>query len=270
MHAALANVPALPQNSRPASRRDDGDTLPAMNDPLSPLSRRAARIAGARDALAPLTGLMPFGLITGAAATAAGMDAWLAMAMSLILFAGAAQLAAIQLMTQHAPLAIVIATIAIVNLRFMMYSAAVAPHLRRFTRGEKALAAYLLTDHMFALITARFRARDDTPHLNAYYFTAAGLMWLSWHAMVAIGVFAGTLIPKAWALDFAIPLVFLALVLPTLSSRAHWCAALAAGGASLFTASLPLKLGLIAAAAAGILVGWWLDRSGADQTGESA
>jgi predicted branched-subunit amino acid permease len=84
-------------------------------------------------------------------------------------------------------------------------------------------------------------------------------MWITWQIMVVIGVFAGTLVPTNWSLDFAIPLVFLALVLPALQTRAHWSAALAAMVAAAFTSSMPLKLGLISASLVGVVIGSWLD-----------
>ncbi len=214
---------------------------------------------GLQDALPSVAGLMPFGLIVGAASTAAGMDPWLAMAMSVILFAGASQLAAMGLMLQSAPPVIVVATVLVVNLRFMMYSAAVAPYFRGVSTPKKWLLAYGLTDHLFALLTTRFDPDRPSPHIVSYYGAAALVTWFAWNVMVAIGIFAGTLLPKSWSIDFAIPLVFLALVMSALNSRAHWWTAAIAGVAAYFTAALPMKLGLIAAAVIGVMVGTWLD-----------
>ncbi len=204
-------------------------------------------------------GLMPFGLIVGAASTAAGLDPWLALAMSVIVFAGASQLAAIALMLQNAPMVIVIATVLVVNLRFTMYSAALAPYFRGVSTAKKWLLAYALTDHIFALLTSRYRSDDCQESITAYYSAVAIVTWSAWNAMVAIGIFAGTMLPKAWSLDFAIPLVFLALVFPAFTSRAHWWTGGVAAVAAFFTAAMPMKLGLLAAAAVGVAVGCWLD-----------
>jgi predicted branched-subunit amino acid permease len=95
--------------------------------------------------------------------------------------------------------------------------------------------------------------------VDAYFIGGAVPTWLMWNVMVAIGIFAGTLVPKEWSLDFAIPLVFLALVFPALQTRAHWVTAAAAATAAYFTTPLPMKLGLIAAALTGVVVGSWLD-----------
>jgi 4-azaleucine resistance transporter AzlC len=206
-------------------------------------------------------GNLPFGLITGAAAISAGVDPWLGMAMSIIVFAGAAQLAAMALMAQHAPAAIVVLTVLVVNLRMMMYSAAIAPYFRRTPTLRKWLFSYVLTDNAFLLVTTKF-SRDDVPkHLDAYYFGATGIMWCCWQLSVAVGIFFGTMVPAAWSLDFAIPLMFLSLLLPALQSKSYWATAIASSVAAAFCTALPLKLGLIAAAATGVCVGTWMDRN---------
>ncbi len=222
-------------------------------------TRQQAYRQGAKDAFPSVIGLIPFGLIVGTASTAAGMDPWLALAMSIIVYAGASQLAAIGLMVQSAPMAIVLATVLVVNLRFVMYSASLAPFFRQLSTGRKWLLSYALTDHLFALVNARFTPDGCHKHVDAYYIGGAVPTWLMWNAMVAIGIFAGTLVPKQWSLDFAIPLVFLALVFPALTTRTHWITAGAALVAAFFTAGLPMKLGLITAAFVAVSIGTWLD-----------
>jgi 4-azaleucine resistance transporter AzlC len=223
-------------------------------------TRREAFLAGAKDAAPSVVGLIPFALIVGTASTAAGMDPWLALAMSVVMYAGASQLAAIGLMSQAAPPLIVLATVVVVNLRFVMYSATVAPYFRHLSVTRRWLLAYGLTDHLFALLNARFDRHNPHPHVDAYYVGGAIPTWIAWNAMVAVGIFAGTLLPKHLALDFAIPLVFLALVFPALVTRTHWLTALTASVAALFTAALPMKLGLMAAALVGVAMGVLLDR----------
>ncbi|MCY7388221.1 MAG: AzlC family ABC transporter permease [Burkholderiales bacterium] len=224
---------------------------------------RSAFIQGLRDQVPFTPGFVPFGLITGAAAISAGVDPWLSMAMSVIMYAGAAQLAAISLLAQHAPGGIVVLTVLVVNLRMMMYSAAIAPYFSKTPKLQKWLLAYLLTDHAFALVTTKFDKRHVPKHMDAYYFGVTSSMWCIWQASVAVGIFAGALVPAKWSLDFAIPLVFLSLVLPALRTRSHWAGAIAAGVAAAFCTAMPLKLGLVAAAITGILIGVlterWLD-----------
>jgi predicted branched-subunit amino acid permease len=252
--------PAPPSSAIPVRHRDDA---------IHARQRRQHAIKrGLKDAFPTIVGSMPFGMLVGSAATAAGMDPWLAMAMSVIVYAGASQLAAIQLMAQHAPALIVVATVLVVNLRFMLYSASLAPVFRHFPLGKRILFGYLITDHVFALVNANTnlhspatsRAQDDSAlDIPPYYLAITIAQWISWQITVAIGVFLGTLIPKDWSLDFAIPLVFIAIVIPALATRTHWVAAIAASIAALFTAAMPMKLGLIAAAFTGVIVGAWLE-----------
>ena len=221
---------------------------------------RSALAKGLRDQSPLILANIPFGIITGAATISAGVDPLLSMAMSVIMFSGAAQLAAISLMAQHAPGGIVVLTVLVVNLRMMMYSAAVAPYFRHTPKLRKWLFAYLLTDHAFAMVTTKFDKHKVPKHIDAYYIGVTGAMWCGWQASVAVGIFAGTLVPAKWSLDFAIPLVFLSLVLPALQTKNHWAAAITASVAAAFCTPLPLKLGLIAAAVTGILVGVWSER----------
>lgn len=203
--------------------------------------------------------MIPFALIVGTASTAAGLDPWLALVMSLLVYAGASQLAAIGLLAQSAPMLIVVATVLVVNLRFVMYSATLAPYFSRFSMRKKWLFAFCITDHLFALVTTKFKSDDSAKDISDYYSAVSMMTWLVWNSMVAIGIFAGTLVPKNYSLDFAIPLVFLALVFPALTSRAHWMTAAVAAIAAFFTAGLPMKLGLIAAALTGVIVGAVMD-----------
>jgi predicted branched-subunit amino acid permease len=157
------------------------------------------------------------------------------------------------------PIPIVVATALVVNLRFVMYSAALAPYFAKFSTPRKWLFSYLITDHGFALLTAKYKPDAAPDLIEGYYGGVTFTMWTTWQLAVVLGILLGTKVPSSWSLDFTIPLVFLALVMPSLTSRAHWCAAGAASMMAIFTQSMPLKLGLIAAAVVGIVVGTLLD-----------
>lgn len=223
-------------------------------------SPRSAFLAGARDQAPGVLGNIPFGLITGAAASAAGIDPVIAIAMSIIVFAGAAQLVAIQLISEGAPGAMIVLAALVVNLRMMMYSAAVAPFFAHLNLRWKFLIGYLLTDHAFALMTARFSTSDDNPHKRWYYLGAGSLMWVVWQIALAVGVFIGVQVPASWSLEFLIPLMFISLVAPALKTRPQLMAALCAATASVFTASFPLKSGLMVAALAGVVGGLLMEQ----------
>jgi predicted branched-subunit amino acid permease len=215
--------------------------------------------AGFTSMLPACLGLVPFGVVTGVGAAAAGADFWGALGMSMIIFSGAAQILAAQLLADHAPLAVVILTCFVAGLRFLMYSAAMAPYLKPLPAKWRNSLPFLLTDQAFAAAIRRFDATHD-PRSGALYFLGGGLaLWTGWQLTNAAGFLAGNLIPAAWSLDFAVPLCFIALIAPLLRNAPMVVAALVAGVAVLALAQLPMKLNLIAAGIAGIMAGTIVD-----------
>jgi predicted branched-subunit amino acid permease len=203
----------------------------------------------------PLLGLLPFGLVCGVAAQSAGASAWEALGMSALIFSGAAQIVATQLIGAGAPVAVAILTCLVVGLRFLMYSAAMAPHLKPLPPRWRNALAFVLTDQAFAAGIRRFRDTGD-PRNGASYFLGTGvLLWTTWQASNLAGYWAGNVIPAAWSLDFVIPLCFLALLVPALTDRASRVAALAAGIAVVALDPLPMRLSLICAGLVGIAAG---------------
>ena len=213
--------------------------------------------AGAR-ALAPLlVGVAPFGMIYGVLALANGLSPTAALAMSSILFAGSAQFLFCQLVGAGAPATIVVAEVGLLNLRHALYSAALAPRLARLPRRWKLALAYLLTDEAFAAISRR-EARDRPgPHQHWFYLGGGLTLWGGWQLSTAVGVVLGARLPSDWPLDFALPLTFIAIVVPLIRDRSMLLAAAVAGVMALLAAGLPFKLGLLAAALTGMMAGWW-------------
>lgn len=218
-------------------------------------------MTGARDVSPILLGVIPFGLITGAVGVSVGMPEWAAIGTSQIIFAGASQLVAMQLMAGHASMAVIILTALVINARMFMYSASLAPHFNGMHPLKKAFLAYLLTDQAYAVSITRFD-EDGADNLDkpAYYAGAAILMWLGFNSTTIMGAYLGAFIPASWNLDFAIPLTFIALVIPAVKDRPNLIAAAAAGGVALVADPLPYNLGLMAAATVGIMVGYTIER----------
>lgn len=209
--------------------------------------------SGARDTAPVVLGIIPFGLVAGAAAVEAGLTGGQALGLSVVVFAGASQLAAIDLLGDGAPLAVVVGTVLVINLRMVMYSASLAPHIDRAARRWKALGAYLLTDQAYALSIATFR-RSDTAGVGYYLGTAAPL-WITWQLCTLLGVVVGARVPPWLPLDFALPLVFLALLVPAIEGPATGLAALVGGTLTTLTVGLPYELALPAGAVAGVVAG---------------
>jgi len=179
--------------------------------------------------------------------------------MSSIVFAGSSQFIAAQLIHDAAPGLVIVLTIAVVNLRHMLYSASLAPYLKNLPIRWKVLLAYLLTDEAYAPTALKYSMEGITP-LSHWFLLGAGFsLWFTWQVSTGFGIFLGASIPQDWPLDFALPLTFIALVVPALKNRPAVAASLSAGLVALLAYGLPFKLGLILAALTGILVGTILE-----------
>src|SRR5215217_5961098 len=225
-------------------------------EPKTASSAAAAFVSGAR-AIAPvLLALVPFAVAFGATATGSGLSALEALGMSVFVFAGAAQLAAVPLLSAGASVAIVVLAVLIVNLRLTLYSASLAPHFKRLPVGWKGLLSYLLTDQAYAATITRFDAGEtEEPDKRWYYLGVALAIWVAFQAATLAGVFLGAWASGGWSLDFVLPLIFIALAIPAIKDRTTGAAALTAGMTAVFAAALPLNLGLIAAALVGVFGG---------------
>jgi 4-azaleucine resistance transporter AzlC len=215
--------------------------------------------AGARAEIPLLIGVIPFGLIYGALAVNAGLSKAAAQMMSSMVFAGSAQFITTQLVHEAAPGLVIVVTIAVVNLRHMLYSASMAPYIASLPMRWKAILSYLLTDEAYAPTILHYEKHGVTPHAHWFWLGAGCTLWVFWQMSTAVGVFLGAAIPESWSLDFALPLTFIAMLVPVLRGRPALAAALSAGVVALLAFSLPYKLGLIVAALVGILIGTLLE-----------
>jgi 4-azaleucine resistance transporter AzlC len=209
---------------------------------------------GIRDVAPLLLGVAPFGLVAGVAAINAGLTLEQALGMSVIVFAGASQLAALELIGRDAPLSVVVATAVVINLRMLMYSASIAPYFRSLRARSRSVAAYLLTDQAYALSVSAYRSEDAIDRL-AYYLGAAATLWVVWQVATVAGALLQAGVPDALGLEFAVPLVFLALLVPAMEDGPTVVAGLVGGGIAVLGAGLPLNLGLLVGAAVGIAAG---------------
>lgn len=215
--------------------------------------------AGVRAEFPLLVGVFPFGMIYGALALGAGLSRSAAQMMSSVVFAGSSQFIAAQLFHESAPGFVIVLTIAVVNLRHMLYSASLAPYLASLSTRWKILLSYLLTDEAYAPSVIRYEKAGVTQYGHWFLLGAGFSLWSIWQVSTALGIFLGSAIPESWSLDFALPLTFIAMVVPVLKSRPAIAAALSAGVTALLAYSLPYRLGLILAALVGILVGTFLE-----------
>lgn len=223
--------------------------------------------AGARAATPILLGVVPFAMISGAAAVSVGLTVFQAVGMSFIVFAGASQLAVFQLMSAGAPWFIMVLTAWVINLRFTMYSATLAPHLQRLPAWQKAPLAYMLSDQAFGVSMGRF-VTDESVSRRWFFFGAALTVWTTWQVSAVAGALLGKLIPDSLGFDFAFPLSFMALMFAALRDRPTVMAALVGGLVAVLAKGLPYNLGLVLASLLGIAAGY-LSESLKNRQGET-
>lgn len=212
--------------------------------------------------IAPVAvGVLPFAVIAGFAVSEIGLRVAEALGFSMIIFAGASQLAAIELLGAGAPVGIAVLTIVIINLRMAMYSASLAPHLASEPVRHRLLAAYLLTDQAYAVSIARFASETGARAERWWFFVGAAVpLWLVWQPATVAGALVGDAVPEGVPLEFAVPLAFLALLVPAITDRPTLAAAVSAGAMATVGAGWPANLGMPVGALTGVLLGWGLSR----------
>lgn len=210
----------------------------------------------------------PFGLLFGVLATEAGLKIFETMTFTMTVFAGAAQFAALQLMQENAPTLIVLASALAVNLRVAMYSASLTPYLGAAPLWQRALVAYFTVDQSYALSVVQFETDKNMslPERLAYFAGTCALIAPFWYGATLVGAVMGSRIPESWALDFALPIAFLAMIAPMLRTPAHMVAALVSIVTAIAAAGLPYNSGLLIAGLAAMMAGarteLWLERRG--------
>ncbi|MBM2576145.1 AzlC family ABC transporter permease [Jannaschia sp. Os4] len=223
---------------------------------MSPFAR------GARDGAPFLFIMVPFGALFGVIGTEAGLSFEKVVAFSAIVVAGASQLTTLGLAQEGAPLAVAVLSGLAVNLRMMMYSAALVPHLGDAPPWQRAVIGYLLVDQTYALAQARF---EDAPGWStrdkvAYFAGTASYVFPAWVGATAAGALLGAALPDWLPLGFAVPLAFVALVAPMLRTAAHAAAAVTSVVLTLALAGVPWNGGLLIAALIAIAVGAEVER----------
>jgi len=222
-----------------------------------PAPTRRGFLAGAWAAVPVLFAVGPFGVIFGTVAMEAGFDLIQTMSMTVLVIAGASQIASIQVLSDQGSALVAILTGAVVNLRMAMYSASIAVHWRGLPMLWRVAAAFFLHDQTFALSLTRYRARPDESLSDrvGFYFGIGIATVTVWIACTYLGAVVGSRIPPGWGVEFAAPATFVAVVAPMIRGTANVVAAVVAAILSVVLAGLPGGLGLIAATSAGIASG---------------
>ena len=224
-----------------------------------PLWRHPDFARGARDMVGVSLGIAAWGLVTGVAMAKSGLARPLGVLMSLIVFAGSAQLAALPLIVAGAPIWMVWAVALCVNLRFVIFSAQWRPYFAHLPRRQRVLQTYFTADLNYVVFMARFPVPRPAPEQVPYLWGGVATNWLSWQLPSLAGLWLADRVPTEWGFGFAGILALLGLMYSLMADRASWIAAGVACTAAIGAAALPLKLNIVVAIAAAVAAGLVID-----------
>jgi 4-azaleucine resistance transporter AzlC len=220
-------------------------------------TRRSEFLAGMRDTFPLTVGGIPFSIIFGASALNAGLSAAAAMGLSVIVFAGSAEIVAVNLVGQGVGIPLIVFTTFIINVRHALYSATLSPHVKHLSQRWLLPLGFWLTDETFAVVITRYSQPDTSPFKHWYHLGSSVLEYMAWNFGTLVGIVAGQSIPNLsqYGLAFAMDVTFIGMIMPQLKNRPLVLAALVAGLSAVALNNVPNKLGLIIAVFIGIAVG---------------
>lgn len=208
---------------------------------------------GIKNIFPALIGIVPFGVVLGFAMKYSDFTVLQCAFYSLSLLAGAAQLAAIQLYADVTPAFIIVITVVMINLRYSMYSLSFRPVMGKSSFSKRLLAGFLMTDLAYGYIMTEYEKRPNNRLLPWLFFGVAGAIYLSRQAGIFIGYHLGAVFTVGDMIDFVIPLIFIALIVPHLKGRDRQISALSAAISSVILVPvLPLRSGLLVSIIIGI------------------
>jgi predicted branched-subunit amino acid permease len=207
-----------------------------------------------------LLGIIPFGLIFGVTAANADVPILAAWASSFIVFAGASQIAIVEVMDGNGAPVIAVLTAVVINARMLMYSADIGRYTVNNPLGTKIGVAYLLTDQAYLVSAHRFPDPSKATGFVRFYVAGGMTLWITWQITTTTGILLGAAIPESWSLEFAIPLTFMALLVLAVKDKPGLLAAVVGGGVAVAAIGLPYHLGLVAGTASGIAAGMFSER----------
>lgn len=210
-----------------------------------------------------LFGMAAWGMVVGVAMIKAGLSLPQAFGMTLLVFAGSAQLAALPLIVANAPVWVIFATALIVNLRFLIMSALIAPRFAHLTWPKRIVFGFLTGDISVPLFMQRFPAMWQSAHEERdQVLYLKGLIipnWFVWQAGSILGILAGSQVPMHWGLGFAGTLAILCILLPMMRNRPGFVGVVVAGVVAVAAHAMPYKLGLLLAVLIGMAVAMWVE-----------
>ncbi len=211
--------------------------------------------SGARAMLPWLAGVAPFGLVIGVAAAQADIATGAGWFTGPTIYGGSAQIAAIHLLDAGAATATVITTVLVINLRMVLYSAALANYWRGTPLWWRLLAGYLLVDPSFAVGIERYATEPDRRRGHLHYLGGAVVLWIGWMVALAVGAFAGASVPEGMHLELLVPIYLIGVVVPHVRARATRRTAVVSAVTAVALIAAPLHLGIAIGIVAGLVAG---------------
>jgi predicted branched-subunit amino acid permease len=215
---------------------------------------------GAREMLGITLGISAWGLVTGVAMVKSGLSVPLALLMSLIVFAGSSQLAALPLIAAGAPLWVLWATAFCVNLRFVIFSAQWRQYFGHLPLRQRLRLGYFAADLNYVAFLRRFPEPRPAPEQLPYFWGGVALNWAAWQIPSIAGIVLADRVPTEWGLGFAGVLALLGLTYSLLSDRKSWVSAAVAACAAVAAYALPLRLNIVVAIAAAVATGLLMEQ----------
>ena len=200
-------------------------------------------------------GVFPFGIVYGVMAIEGGLNFLQSFLLSSIIFGGASQIVFIQLISSFTPAGIIISSVGAINSRHFLYGMSIMPYLRELSLTWRVVLAYLLTDEAYAISIKKFTNDPNSSFLH-YHLLGTGItLFITWQISTLTGILLGKHLPEFIDLQFIIPLTFIAIVMPMISSISILMAALSSGFSALIFNNLDLNLWIILSALIGLIVG---------------
>ncbi len=228
--------------------------------PQLPTWRHPAFRRGLVEMLEIAPGLAAWGLVAGVAMAKSGLGVPLAILMSLVVFAGSAQLASLPLIAAGAPIWVVWATALCINLRFVVFSTQWRPYFGHLPRRLRVTLSYFTADLNYVVFMRQFPdPQKSRPDQLPYFWGGVACNWITWQVPSIIGIVLADQIPTQWGLAFAGTMALVALTGTLLGSFSTWVAAAVAGLATVAAYALPLKLNIVIAIAAAVAMGVMLE-----------
>ncbi|WP_413817089.1 AzlC family ABC transporter permease [Pusillimonas sp.] len=218
---------------------------------------RRSFAVGFGEAASALAALCIWAFVTGFAMVSYGLSEGMAVLMSVLVYAGSAQLTALPLMMAGAPLWLIFAAGFVVNIRFIIFGAALQPYFRKYSWPKRLALGYWCSDLVFVFFMTRYgdARRKGTRGQLWYYLGIIVPGWFLWQFFSLLGIYMGAFVPPEWSLEFAATLALMGVAIPLVKAMPMAVSVLVTGAVAWLGQPLPLRLGLAVAIVAGVVAG---------------